>query len=90
MRTTSRLMFLFAIAALLLASSDLTTKVAAGCAHPVSVILYPGRRCDRGTCEKSCAKEFNGGKGTCMSPNGCDCEYCARVPRLISSPRNRA
>ncbi|KAG0535109.1 hypothetical protein BDA96_04G338400 [Sorghum bicolor] len=82
---TSRLVFLFAIALLLLlASSDLTTtKASAGCPHPRSTILYPNLPCDPDVCAKSCAKGLNNGNGTCMGPIGCDCEYCvpATVPK---------
>ena len=64
-------------------STDLTTKASAGCPHPRSTILYPDLPCDPEVCAKSCAKGLNNGNGTCMSPIGCDCEYCvpATVPK---------
>ncbi|KAJ1281274.1 hypothetical protein BS78_04G294400 [Paspalum vaginatum] len=82
MRTSCLL--LFAIA-LMVVSSDMTVKVSALCQKPRSVILYPARPCNPKTCKTTCAGRYMHGVGTCMNPNGCDCEYCLD----LQTPKNR-
>ncbi|KAF8730226.1 hypothetical protein HU200_017204 [Digitaria exilis] len=70
---------LLAAIALLLVSSDftdMTVKVSSLCVQPRSVIMYPAKPCDPQVCKTNCAKQYINGVGTCMYPNGCDCEYC--------------
>ncbi|KAF8730225.1 hypothetical protein HU200_017203 [Digitaria exilis] len=67
---------LLAVIALLLVSSGVMAKVSTRCKQHRSVIMYPAKRCDPQSCKTNCAKQYNHGVGTCMYPNGCDCEYC--------------
>ncbi|KAG2661931.1 hypothetical protein PVAP13_1KG112022 [Panicum virgatum] len=77
---------LLAAIALLLVSSGMTVKVSAGrCKRPNSVILYPGKPCNPQVCKKTCASQYKNGVGTCMNPDGCDCEFCLG----LSTPSTR-
>nr|TKW41847.1 hypothetical protein SEVIR_1G344400v2 [Setaria viridis] len=78
---------LLAAIALLLVSSGTTVKVSVGCTQPQSVILYPGKPCNPQVCKTNCAEQYNDGIGTCMKPDGCDCEYCQG--RDIPTPLTR-
>ncbi|KAG2654405.1 hypothetical protein PVAP13_1NG482700 [Panicum virgatum] len=52
-----------------------------------TVLLYPGKPCNPQMCKKTCASQYKNGIGTCMNPDGCDCEFCLGLS--TPSTRNR-
>ena len=52
-----------------------------------TVLLYPGKPCNPQVCKKTCASQYKNGIGTCMNPDGCECEFCLGLS--TPSTRNR-